>query len=153
MSRRGLLDGMVQQRGESVHRVDELSIRQRGEKPSTNPRCTQSSVPIAAVERNKKAGSPSLRVVRDQNTRWSIIHFPTPAEGSDRQPGERFVGLPFVTRGRSCHNQRASRGFWPCSHGARHDMFVCRGGVALPPPCHDEILLRNCRPVRRRVAP
>src|SRR4051812_16715576 len=142
MSRRGLLDGMVQQRGESVHRVDELSIRQRGEKPSTNPRCTQSSVPIAAVERNKKAGSPSLRVERDQNTRWSIIHFPTPRGGSDRQPGERFAGLSLRHPGEVLSKLAgiARALYRPCSHGARHDMFVCRGGVALPPPCHDEIL-------------
>src|SRR3982750_2765473 len=127
MSRRGLLDGMVQQRGESGHRVDELSIRQGGEKPSTNPRCTHSSVPIAAVERNKKAGTASLRVVRDQNTRWSIIHFPTPAEGRIVSRASDLLVLPFVTRERSCHNQRALRGLWPCSHDARHGMFLCPG--------------------------
>src|SRR3954471_21338538 len=111
MSRRGLLDGMVQQRSESVHRVDELSIRQRGKKPSTNPRCTQSSVPIDAVERNKKAGSPSPRVVRDQNTPWSIIHFPTPPEGRIfSRPSDSLV-FPSSPRERSCPNQRASRGF------------------------------------------
>src|SRR4051794_2258115 len=115
MSRRGLLDRMAQQRGESVHRVDELSIRQRGEKPSTNPRCTQSSVPIAAVERNKKAGSPSLRVVGVQNTRWSIIHFPTPAEARIFSRASDSLVFPLVSRERSCQNQRALRGLWPCS--------------------------------------